>query len=242
MKSTFIFFMFFVNISVFAQLQDSLTGQELLQKCINFHDPQGKWDNFRGKLHLVHPKEKDTTTSEVSINLVDDYFNYTATQEGDKVVQQIVDKGVGYYKVNGKKNKASKELIKKYYLGEGQSNFWRNFFMYLYGLPMKLQDKGGIIHEKVYKERFNGEQYLVLKVNYSPDVGKEVWYFYIDPDTYALEAYQFYHNQEDNDGEYILLEGVEVYDGIKIPKTRIWFMNKDDKQIGIDILNKVSAL
>ncbi len=105
--------MFFVNISVFAQLQDSLTGQELLQKCINFHDPQGKWDNFRGKLHLVHPKEKDTTTSEVSINLVDDYFNYTATQEGDKVVQQIVDKGVGYYKVNGKKNKASNKFIVK---------------------------------------------------------------------------------------------------------------------------------
>ncbi len=242
MKSIFIFFILLINISAFAQLQDSLTGQDLLKKCINFHDPQGKWENFKGKLHLVHPKDKDTTTSQVSIDLVNDYFNFSSTKENNKVVEQLVDKGVGYYKVNGKKNKASEELIKKYYLGEGQSKFWKNFFVYLYGLPMKLQDKGAILQEKVYKERFNGKQYLVLKVNYSPEVGKEVWYFYIDPETYALEAYQFYHNQEDNDGEYILLEGLEEYNGMKIPKTRTWFMNKDDKQVGVDILGKISQL
>lgn len=242
MRSIFTYLILLLNVSVFAQLQDSLTGQALLKKCIHFHDPQDNWSKFQGQLHLLHPKEKDTTTSQVSINFIDDYFNYTSIKEKNQTIEQIVDKGVGYYKVNNKKNQASPELIAKYYLGEKQSKFWKNFFVYLYGLPIKLQDKGAIIQDEVYKKHFHGKQYFVLKVNYSPTVGKEVWYFYINPKTYALEAYQFYHNQADNDGEYILLDELEEYNGIKIPKIRTWFMNKDNKQVGVDILIKVDKL
>ena len=77
---------------------------------------------------------------------------------------------------------------------------------------------------------------MVLQVSYSPEVGKEHWYFYIHPETFELKAYQFYHNEEENDGEYILLEELIEFEGLKIPKTRIWFMNKDDKQIGKDVI------
>ncbi len=52
-----------------------------------------------------------------------------------------------------------------------------------------------------------------------------------------MEVYQFYHKETDNDGEYILLSGTENFKGIKMPKTRKWYYNKDDKFLGTDILS-----
>lgn len=239
----FIFILFItIHFPLFAQLQDSLKGKDLLKKCISFHDPLQKWDQFQGKLLLSHGTDTNALTkSEITIDFVKDYFCYQALKDGE-LVQQIVDEDEAYFKVNKKKNKAEESLIKNHYLGAEQSKFWKNFFVYLYGLPMKLTDEGTIVHENVYKEQFNGKQYLVLKVSYSPEVGKERWYFYIHPETFALEAYQFYHNEEENDGEYIILEGLVEFEGMKIPKTRIWFMNKDDKKVGRDVLDKIEKL
>ena len=51
-------------------------------------------------------------------------------------------------------------------------------------------------------------------------------------------GYRFYHVEEKNDGEYITLEGEEKIKGIRFPKTRKWYYNKDDKFLGADILEK----
>ena len=70
----------------------------------------------------------------------------------------------------------------------------------------------------------------------------DVWFFYFDPGTYAMEIYQFYKGEPDgagkDTGEYILLSGMEEVEGIKMPKTRAWYYNKDDKYLGTDILEE----
>ena len=68
---------------------------------------------------------------------------------------------------------------------------------------MKLKDKGTVIHEKVKAKKFKGKDYLVLKVTYDENVGKDTWYFYFNPKTYAMEVYQFFKDESKNDGEYI---------------------------------------
>lgn len=65
---------------------------------------------------------------------------------------------------------------------------------------MKLKDPGTIIHEQVNLDKFMGEMYLTLKVTYKKEVGEDTWYFYFNQQNYALEAYQFYHDEEKNDG------------------------------------------
>ena len=52
-----------------------------------------------------------------------------------------------------------------------------------------------------------------------------------------MEVYQFFHDETQNDGEYILLDDLEEVSGIKMPKIRSWFFNKNDKYLGKDILN-----
>ena len=52
-----------------------------------------------------------------------------------------------------------------------------------------------------------------------------------------MEVNQFFREESKNDGEYILLTGEETISGIKMPKNRAWYMNKDNKYLGTDILH-----
>ncbi|MGB0892084.1 MAG: DUF6503 family protein, partial [Flavobacteriaceae bacterium] len=91
--------------------------------------------------------------------------------------------------------------------------------------------------DKIERKKFKGKEYLVLKATYKKEVGKDTWYFYFNPKTYAMEVYQFFKNKP-NSGEYILLTGEEVINGVKMPKNRAWYYNKDNGYLGTDILKK----
>ena len=64
-----------------------------------------------------------------------------------------------------------------------RGSMMKDYYTYLYGLPMKLKDPGTIVDPKVTKKRFKGKRYLVLKVSYDQEVGKDTWYFYFDQST-----------------------------------------------------------
>ena len=82
----------------------------------------------------------------------------------------------------------------------------------------------------------------MLKVTYDEAVGSDVWFFYFDPATYAMEVYQFYKGDPEgagkDTGEYILLSELHTTSGIKMPKVRAWYYNKDDGYLGTDTLTK----
>ena len=107
----------------------------------------------------------------------------------------------------------------------------------MYRLPPKLKDERTIRHQKPTMKTIKGKEYLVLKVSYTKEVGKDTWYFYFDPKTYAMEVYQFFKEQKER-GEYILLTGLETIHDIKMPKERAWYFNKDDGYLGTDVLSK----
>lgn len=80
-----------------------------------------------------------------------------------------------------------------------------------------------------------------IRVNYTPEVGKDVWYFYIDTVDFHLVGYQFFHDEAKNDGEYITLEGSAQIAGMTLPKTRNWYTNTNKEYLGGDVitLNRV---
>ena len=84
------------------------------------------------------------------------------------------------------------------------------------------------------------KEYFVLKATYEEAVGSDVWYFYFDTETFAMEVYQFFKGDPlkkgEDTGEYILLTETISLNNIKIPKNRAWYYNKDDTYLGTDIL------
>ena len=217
-------------------ISQRLSGFQLLENSIAYHDPHSKWKNFNGvlKINQLDTSNNFLGTRIVNIDRKKDHFKMIQTRGEEQIVRQI-NNGVCYHEYNGD-NKISNEIIKKYQLSCERADMYRNYFSYLYGLPMKLKDSGTIISSKVKETSFLGSPCYELKVNYDENTGSDTWYFYFDRNSYSLIGYRFYHDEVENDGEYIRLEGETVIEGIKIPRDRYWYTNKEEKFLGADLL------
>ena len=222
---------FFVTPFSFSQ---EISGSGLLEKTIQYHDPDGKWESFKGVLWVtMETPNKPNRYSEIKIDIPGEYF-YVKASQGGNTTEYTVDKRKCSIQFNGKI--PSDDEKKKNNLSCERASLYKNYYSYLYGLPMKLKDQGTVVHKKVTRKTFKGKEYLVLQATYRKGIGKDTWFFYFDPKTYAMEVYQFLKNSVPNTGEYILLTGTETINGIKMPKTRAWYYNKDDKYLGTDVL------
>jgi hypothetical protein len=245
MKNLFI--IFFSGLIFYSSTEDEImktnfnnlnqiSGEELLNKSISYHDPNNSWKNFNGVMNITMTRpDKSQRNSEVEIDVLRSFFRSKVIQD-ENTIEQIVENDLCKITLNGKST-FSEDEIKKHRLTCDFALKMRNYYTYLYGLPMKLKDPGTIINPKVTTKNFKGKEYLVLTVDYEEPVGKDRWYFYFNPKSYALEVYQFFHEESKNDGEYILLSEEKEISGIKMPKIRSWFYNEKDKFLGTDTLN-----
>lgn len=224
-----IFFTLCIAFSNTVSAQE-LTGNQLLEQAIKFHDPSNQWPTFNGTFQVImNTPEGSPRVSDITINFSQDYFSVTAKK--DKVITAYtIDKGICTTSIKEEAAEGKRmpcETAQRY----------KDYYTYLYGLPMKLMDNGTNLAEVIERKTFKGKEYLVLKASYDKTVGSDIWYFYFDPKTYAMEIYQFYHDETKNDGEYIILSETAIIGGIKMPKKRAWFTNEENRLLGTDIIN-----
>jgi hypothetical protein len=236
------FFLFIVTVFAGRLLPaQELTGKELLIKAINYHDPDHNWTTFNGELFItMETPNKPSRQSKIIINLPLEYF-YIQAKRDTVTTEYTLEKSECTVKLNGSED-ISEKSIKTYNLNCDRANMYKNYYTYLYGLPMKLNDEGTIVHEGVERKTFKGKEYLVLRISYEDTIGSDIWCFYFDSNTYAIEIYQFFKTDDKgtlkpNTGEYILLTETETIKGIKMPKNRAWYFNRDDEYLGTDVLN-----
>ena len=113
----------------------------------------------------------------------------------------------------------------------------RNYYTFLWGLPMKLMDPGTLIEDLVREDTLEGKTYRVVRVPYENDI----WYFYLNPENYRMEAYKFYKDEPQGKGEIIYLEGEYDFLGMKIPKNRTWYRTEKPEFLGTDMLKSVDS-
>ncbi|EDP72542.1 hypothetical protein FBALC1_15612 [Flavobacteriales bacterium ALC-1] len=236
MKSLFVFIIAFSTLSSFSQ---DISPQQLLENTKNYHDPNGNWSTIRAAFTVeMTTPNASKRTSQIRIDLAREFFSVKATKDTITTIYSV-NKGKCGMVYNGKDLDSIQAKEKK--MSCDRATLYKNYYTYLYGLPMKLNDPGANLSDKVEKKTFKGNDYLVLKVTYDEAVGSDVWYFYFNPKTYAMEVYQFFKTddkgkEKPDSGEYILLSGEAEVKGIKMPKVRAWYYNKEDKYLGTDTL------
>lgn len=212
----------------------------VLQKTLAYHDPKNNWPKLKARLYL---SSTDTAGQENTFELEMDnatgYFCHISRQDGKEVVKGMAN-GKPFFLLDGK-SEISEEDKKKYSLTPEALKWVHGFYGYLYGLPMKLTDEGARVAEAETEAGIEGKIYRMLQVSYAAHVGKDNWFFYLDPDTYAMEAYRFNHG-EPQSGELIILDQELTVQDIKIPKVRKWYLNKNKKYLGTDTLLKAEPL
>ncbi len=238
MRILLILFSVGLSSHLFAQ---NLTATELLNKSISYHDPDNNWVKFHAMLKFTdeRPGQK-SRYSEVELDNTKSFFRLKQ-QRGETTIEREAMVENCTNKLNGSLE-ISDEDMETHRLSCDRTLTLRNYYLYLNGLPMKLKDEGTILDPEVKKTEFMGKSYLQLKVTYDAEVGSDTWYFYIHPETYALEGYRFYHDESINDGEYIVLEDEMEVQGIKLAKKRKWYTNKEQKHLGTDVLSSVKAM
>ena len=218
-----------------------LTGPQLVQKTVAYHDPKGKWATLKTRLFFRSTTAKGKESLfEVELDNTTGYFCHISHPEGHEVAKGVVD-GKEVLLLDGQSD-ISEADRKQFQLAAGSAMGQRNFYTYLYGLPMKLTDAGAMVAPETKTQPLLGKEYTTIQVVYDPAVGKDSWTFYLDPRTYALQAYRFYHNRTPNDGEYVTLDQMLTVEGIKLPKERKWYLNKDESYLATDMLLKAEPL
>ncbi|EAS19682.1 hypothetical protein BBFL7_00228 [Flavobacteria bacterium BBFL7] len=226
------FFFLFLFLNTFILQAQELTGQQLLDKAIQHHDPNGNWSGFAGHFQVtMTTPDRPERVSDIMINNSQNVFELKYNLGDSEYIFKTHGSDCESF-LNSKKFESS-ECRK--------ASFWRDYYTYLYGLPMKLEDPGTMITDQVERKTFKGKEYLVLEVMYDENVGSDVWYFYFDPTTYKMEIYQFFKRDaqgdvDTNSGEYIILTENYETSGINMPKVRKWYYNKDDKFLGTDVI------
>lgn len=224
-------------------ISDSFTqisADDLLNKSIQYHDSHGALMHHDVTLHLNEKRPNGTDRkSTVAFNISEESYTNTRISEGVEIKSKRT-KGKYTITINGR-SEYSDEEKEKYRLNPDRMETMKNYYQYLWLLPLKLKDEGTIIDTEVKTKDFFGKESLEIKATYDPKVGKDVWYFYFNPETYALHGYRFYHVEADNDGEYIILNGETSDHRVRLPKSRKWYTHKEDKFLGEDVLVKLDV-
>jgi len=199
---------------------EPVTGRDYILKSIQYHDPAGNWPEIKGTLIIQDslPAGRDSRFYEVSLD-----------NSQSKMAYMI--QGLQYTVWNDSVEVLEGEIE------EERALRMRNYYSYLWGLPMKLMDPGTEIEDSVKTEILDGQSYHVVRVPYE----KDIWYFYLEPETYRMAAYKFYQDEPKLKGEIIYLEGEKEYQGMKIPANRTWYRTETPEFLGTDQLLEIKS-
>lgn len=197
------------------------TPEGILAKALAYHDPNGLWPTLAAEFRFAEsrPDGKDTQ----SVMRLDNRRTY----------MHIDFSGKETYEITGEKCvvvKGGKDAER----GLGI----RNYFLYLWGLPMKLRDPGTTFDPQVGSSVIDGAACDVIRVNYE----KDHWFFHIDRESGRMRQYEFYGDEEKTKGEIITLRGEVELGSLRIPQERGWYKIPGNEFLGTDRLETATLL
>lgn len=215
-------------------------GQTLLLSQ-RHHDQNGLW--FKSRIRLTIDEVRADGTSRTSLVVIDNpgsAFELKTRRDNRQIVLSVFREKTTA-SLDGRLD-FSKEDAAKYGLTPEGVLRRRNYYGYLFGLPMKLSDPGAIVGIPVPIAKYEGRTYRKIRVTYDPKVGGDLWDFFFDTKTNALSGFRFFHDEAKGDGEFLTLEGeIDCGSGVRLPRSRSWFMNKDRKALGKDTITACSV-
>lgn len=199
-------------------LSAQTSAEKILAKSVSYHDPQDNWSELKATLQFkeTRPSGPDRST----IIEIDNTKSYMKINRNDEEVYEV--KGEAAEVLKGDKEKERALVL-------------RNYYLYLWGLPMKLYDKSTPDITLAEDEKVGDKPCKVLRVAYENDT----WYFYFDDFSGRMLQYKFFQDVEESKGELITLEDEILVNGIKIPQKRSWYRLPGMEYLGTDILVRV---
>ena len=209
-------------------------AEELIARSIAYHDPHGVWDTAQIQLRVTESRPGGVArTAVVGMTPGGRSVVVSRKTETEMVTFAVSGEQILMRRVHGQDN-LDGEALAEHGLDPERVMWLRNFYIFVWGLPMKLRDPGTIVDPVAVMDSYNGQEAFKVRVTYDPEVGGDTWYFYFHPETAQMIGYRFYHDESANDGEYIHLDGEIENRGLRLPAKRSWFFHSNEEYLGED--------
>lgn len=191
------------------------SAQQVFNKAIRYHDPQSNWSSLVTTFNFkeTRPSGPDRST----VVSLDNSKGYVRINRNEEEIYEVSGEVASVLKGDREKERGLT---------------LRNYYLYIWGLPMKLLDQSTPEIQLMAGETVEEYNCDVLRVAYE----KDTWYFYFDSNSGRMVQYKFFQNQEETKGELIKLEEETIVNDIRIPRKRSWYTLPEMDYLGTDIL------
>jgi hypothetical protein len=222
-------------------LLSSLTATDILNRCIAYHDPDGRWG--RGTFAITDVATRPGGKGSRKVLRFDNArgrFEMESSVDSHALKIVVQKDEVVVRSLDGRAELSDAELD-RFKLRAAQVLAQRNFHLYLYGLPMKLKDPGTRLDPKVREVDFQGRPVYELRVTYDKSVGSDTWNFYVDRKTFALVGHLVHRDQSAGDDEYAVLSEEVSGQGLRLPRVRKWHKSQGSEWFITHTIQSIAA-
>lgn len=216
-------------------LKTSLTGKEILERTIKYHDPNGLWDKYKGKLFEVTVFANNYVVKEtIEIDRPNDFYLSTCFQDFG-TLKRGIDKGKNIFSLNDKPD-IPEEIKKNWGISDDGIKQYREQHYGHFGLPMAYKKSGMTIQDEVEVVDFDGRKCYALAFVGKPDLIINPFYsgehiLYVDMNNFSMRGMRWIVGEIDS---YVIFAGEVEINGIKIVHVKCGF-DKNGKELGSSI-------
>ncbi len=197
----------------------SFTAEEILEKSIQYHDPTGVWDTYKGKMHHVTVLGQNYVVTEtIEFDKANDYYLSTAYQNFG-TIKRGINKGQHFFSLDDD-TIISQQIKDNWGLSSSGINWYKNQHLGHFGMPMLLKTAGMTVAKKAEIVKFDGRDCYALTFTGVPEkvidpIFENTSILYIDPSTFCLRGYNWMIDE--NTKFTAVLSGEISINGLKIP-------------------------
>lgn len=218
----------------------STPAGRLVARSIDFHDPRGAWWSRPIRLRWVSSRPGgERRVASLEIDNAAGAFDVEMELRGHALEMAVTGDSARTL-VDGSPDPPP-DVRERLRLDREGGVYWRNYFLFLVGLPMKLADAGAELGAEARSTTFQGREVRAVTVRYDPQDRYPWWELYFAPDDARLVGARFWNRGRDADGEYITMEGLSEAGWLRLPRTRRWYTNAADEHLGTDRVEGLSV-
>jgi hypothetical protein len=229
-----IIFIWLFLLPIFSLAQNELPTS--LKEAIKKADPENVFSEMIFHMRIQEPRVGNPERfSNVFLNKGTGAFRLERNRE-DKIAAYIIkEDGTNEVTLDGCQ-KFTEVEAKTYWLDPKINYRYKEYYKYLFGLPIILNDAERFKFISSEETSWKGQEAITYTFNLTTPIFSPQWKLTFTKEDHVLQRLDFYDPENPEEGEYLLFYGKHQVGSITIPRMKHWYDKKNDEYLGSDII------
>jgi len=213
-----------------------LTSIEVLNKSIEYHDPNENWDKLEMSIHIQEPRTGNPLRySVIKLNNNDDSFELIRNRD-DHLSKHVIDKSGNLKVYLDDREEIAENLKEKYRLQPERNKMYRSFYKMMYGLPMSLNKNAVNEYGEIESTIYNSQNCYKIPIKLHEEMFSKNWIIYISKSIFEFKGMEIIFPEDNTKGERLYFDGSIRIKDVIIPRIRHWYELQNNEYSGSDVI------